>query len=62
MRAAEKRPVAHVVHEDEGATAHCLNCDGKFTLVLPCVLSVWCAAMKEFCRVHRNCKKRAAKP
>jgi hypothetical protein len=54
-----KRKGDHVVCRDNGATALCLHCGKKFTLVLPCVLSVWVAAMREFCRVHRNCKKDA---
>jgi hypothetical protein len=52
--------MAHVVHEDNGATAHCLNCDRKFSLVLPCPLAIWAVAMKEFCKMHRNCKPREA--
>ena len=52
-----KRKDAHLVCRDNGATVLCLHCGQKFTLVLPCQLSVWCAAMNEFCRTHRNCKK-----
>jgi hypothetical protein len=54
-----KRKEDHVVSEDNGATAHCLHCDAKFTLTLPCIVSVWAAAMKEFCRVHAQCTPKA---
>ena len=46
----------HVVCEDGGATAHCLHCDQKFSVRLPAPVSVWAAAMKEFCKIHRACK------
>jgi len=37
-------------------TVHCLHCRDKYTMNLPCLLSVWLAAMKEFCRAHSRCK------
>jgi hypothetical protein len=51
-----KKQADHIVSEGNGATAHCLNCDKKFTLVLPAPLAVWAAAMKEFCKLHVRCK------
>ena len=42
--------------EDNGATVHCLHCGQKYAMNLPCIVSVWVAAMKEFSKVHRNCR------
>jgi hypothetical protein len=53
------RAIEHVVAENDGATAHCLNCGKKFTLGLPAPLSVWVVAMKEFCKIHKRCEPKA---
>lgn len=44
--------------EDKGAAVSCLRCGGKFALVLPAPLSVYAAAMTEFCRIHEQCQPR----
>lgn len=45
-----------VVSRDAGATALCLRCGRSATVKLPMPLAMWCAAMKEFCKIHRGCK------
>ena len=34
----------------------CLRCGDKLMLPLPMNLSVWCAATKEFYKIHKRCK------
>jgi hypothetical protein len=51
-----KKRVDWVVVRDSGATALCLRCDKTFTVELPCPVSVWAVAMKEFCKIHSSCK------
>jgi len=52
--------VDHVVSENGGGTATCLNCGGKYTMNLPCLVSVWASAMKAFVKAHSQCKPKRA--
>jgi hypothetical protein len=57
-----RRQVDWVVVRDSGATALCERCGCLFSIKLPCILTVWCAAMKEFVKVHSKCTKPRGKP
>ena len=50
------KDLQHVVMQNNGRTALCLRCERSFTMSLPCPLSIWVAAMKEFCKLHAKCE------
>lgn len=59
---ARKSMVEWVVSMNGGATALCTRCGRDATVQLPIAVSVWCAAMKEFIRMHAACKPQAGAP
>lgn len=55
----EDEPSAdHVVVDtnDDGAFK-CLNCGARYLMNVPCPLSVYAVAAREFAHIHKDCKK-----
>ena len=52
--------VRWVVAIDHGQGARCERCGKEIRLKLPMPVAVWCAAMKEFVKLHKYCPAPAA--
>lgn len=51
----------HVVQNFETGALECLHCGNSYTMALPCNLSVWLAAVREYIRQHKRCRKEEAR-